>query len=139
MLCGNAGSGVQGETDKDGCTLAFTVRIDFKAAAQLADSFAHTAKADSGRSCDSHFVLLRWRKALAFVRYPHDHLAVDPFNANLCNWTSGMPMNVGQAFLNYTKDSSLHLTGEASELGGEIKVNLDLTALGEAIRVPAKR
>lgn len=58
--------------------------------------------------------------------------------ANLGKRTSGMPVNVGEAFLHHAENRGFRFPWQTPEIFREIQVDLDLAAQREAIHIPAQ-
>ncbi len=78
------------------------------------------------------------RDAFAFVRDLDKHFMVALTKADMGDRTSGMAMNIGEAFLYDAKNSGLGFTVQASEVLGEIQINMDFAADSESVDIPAK-
>jgi hypothetical protein len=61
-----------------------------------------------------------------------------PSDSNYGSFASGMPMDVGQAFLHQTKNGEFYLWGKSSKAVGNIQLNAKPAALYQTVYVPAK-
>ena len=110
---------------------------NFQAATQFVDPFAHAAEANT-HSCagPAEFLEKAGRHSFSVVRDAEAHRGGIFFHIDFGGGASGMTMNVGQTLLQNTEEDQLDFFGHAAEVFGDIELDIDFAAPGEAVDVP---
>lgn len=105
--------------------------------AELSDALPHACKADTGGPgiFSETFEGAR-RHAFAEVADAERDAAIGPRDQDFGAIRMSVAMNVGKGFLNDPEQRDLYLVGEAAQVIGEIRVNLNPAPPGKAFNVP---
>jgi len=111
----------------------------FQVTAQLTHSFPHPPDTNSGCSHRSQHRNLFLRNAGSVVLHFDKHSFMDAPATNLCNQTSRMAMNVGEALLDDAKHRCLYIPWQPPEVIRAIEFDFDVAPLSKSVNIPANR
>lgn len=124
---------------RDRCTLA--VGRDFEFAPELFEALSHTAKANADRALPmaGGGIKNRGGESLAFIPDFQRNPGVESGKHYVRDRTSGVPMDVGQGFLQNPEKRKFSITGQPREVGGSIEFDLNSATICESFEIPGDR
>src|SRR5689334_21736435 len=112
--------------------------FDFEASAQLPNAFAHPPDPNSNCTAGDHLCPLILGYAFALILYLHANRLFRASKPDLGDRTSGVAMDVSQAFLDNTEDGCLQLSGQSAEVIGQVKIDFNPAAFYKSLNKPAE-
>ena len=88
--------------------------LDFQSAIELTQPLSHSPEADTGAARFQQFALSFPGYSPTVIPYLNGELVIALMKTDLSRSASGMPMNIGQAFLHDAKYGDLDFVGQAT-------------------------
>src|SRR5207253_10579480 len=116
----------------------FAVRLNLHLASKLLNPLSHASNSNSD---NPHRLICvdysTWHAAPFVLHFQNQLLRVLAYGDCRCR-TSGMSVNVGETFLDDSKQRRFHLLREAAELVGKLKIDSEAASSLNAFGVPTQ-